>query len=291
VGSLGDGRDPERPVRDQALTPVDARIDAKSIVPSVCLGSRWVRSQRQTPRGFGPHASREIRLSGERAMAHRRRRARLLRYTECGNPQRDSIVRWGALGIASAPDGLARTVSQNVSAKCIHYSGPRLINAGSRWPPRKPHQAREAKDKQKQFAWPVAETATHWITVGFDKDHNNVKSLAAKKCDCVPRRTQIDDARCLCAVQHRCHPAGDPDRRHRARRTCDDPEEPVHGRAASADGGDLMAAALFGANSSLVGRTVVFRLRRGYRRGEVTDKIASVGWQLCHAPHANLQFS
>jgi hypothetical protein len=27
VGALGDGRDPERPVRDQALTTVDARID------------------------------------------------------------------------------------------------------------------------------------------------------------------------------------------------------------------------------------------------------------------------
>ena len=27
MGSLGDGRDPERPVRDQALTTVDARID------------------------------------------------------------------------------------------------------------------------------------------------------------------------------------------------------------------------------------------------------------------------
>ena len=27
MGSLGDGRDPERPVRHQALTTVDARID------------------------------------------------------------------------------------------------------------------------------------------------------------------------------------------------------------------------------------------------------------------------
>ena len=27
MGALGDGRDPERPVRDQALTTVDARID------------------------------------------------------------------------------------------------------------------------------------------------------------------------------------------------------------------------------------------------------------------------
>ena len=27
MGSLGDGRDPERPVRDQALTAVDARAD------------------------------------------------------------------------------------------------------------------------------------------------------------------------------------------------------------------------------------------------------------------------
>src|SRR5262249_22610794 len=34
--------------------------------------------------------------------------------------------------------------------------------------------------KQKQFAWPIAETATHWITVGLDKDLNNAMSLAAK---------------------------------------------------------------------------------------------------------------
>jgi acetamidase/formamidase len=34
--------------------------------------------------------------------------------------------------------------------------------------------------KQRNFAWPVAETATHWITLGLDKDLNVAMTLAAR---------------------------------------------------------------------------------------------------------------
>ena len=34
--------------------------------------------------------------------------------------------------------------------------------------------------KQKNFAWPVAETDTHWIVVGLDKDLNVAMTLAAR---------------------------------------------------------------------------------------------------------------
>jgi acetamidase/formamidase len=34
--------------------------------------------------------------------------------------------------------------------------------------------------KQKNFGWPIAETATHWITVGLDKDLNAAMALAAR---------------------------------------------------------------------------------------------------------------
>ena len=34
--------------------------------------------------------------------------------------------------------------------------------------------------KQKNFAWPIAETATHWITLGLDKDLNVAMTLAAR---------------------------------------------------------------------------------------------------------------
>jgi acetamidase/formamidase len=34
--------------------------------------------------------------------------------------------------------------------------------------------------KQKNFSWPIAETATHWITVGLDKDLNAAMALAAR---------------------------------------------------------------------------------------------------------------
>jgi acetamidase/formamidase len=34
--------------------------------------------------------------------------------------------------------------------------------------------------KQKNFAWPIAETSTHWITLGMDKDLNMAMTLAAR---------------------------------------------------------------------------------------------------------------
>jgi acetamidase/formamidase len=34
--------------------------------------------------------------------------------------------------------------------------------------------------KQKNFAWPVAETHTHWILLGLDKDLNVAMTLAAR---------------------------------------------------------------------------------------------------------------
>jgi acetamidase/formamidase len=34
--------------------------------------------------------------------------------------------------------------------------------------------------KQKNFAWPIAETQTHWITLGLDKDLNVAMQLAAR---------------------------------------------------------------------------------------------------------------
>jgi acetamidase/formamidase len=34
--------------------------------------------------------------------------------------------------------------------------------------------------KQRNFSWPIAETATHWLTVGLDKDLNAAMALAAR---------------------------------------------------------------------------------------------------------------
>jgi acetamidase/formamidase len=34
--------------------------------------------------------------------------------------------------------------------------------------------------KQKNFGWPIAETATHWITIGLDRDLNAAMTLAAR---------------------------------------------------------------------------------------------------------------
>jgi acetamidase/formamidase len=34
--------------------------------------------------------------------------------------------------------------------------------------------------KQKNFAWPIAETSTHWITLGLDKDLNVAMTVAAR---------------------------------------------------------------------------------------------------------------
>ena len=55
--------------------------------------------------------------------------------------------------------------------------------------------------KQKQFAWPVAETATHWITVGLDKDLNNATSLAAKNAiEFLATRAKLTTLDALCAA-------------------------------------------------------------------------------------------
>ncbi|MBV8494202.1 MAG: acetamidase/formamidase family protein, partial [Alphaproteobacteria bacterium] len=57
--------------------------------------------------------------------------------------------------------------------------------------------------KQKQFAWPVAETSTHWITIGLDKDLNNAMSLAAKNAiDFLATRAKLTalDAYALCSI-------------------------------------------------------------------------------------------
>ena len=57
--------------------------------------------------------------------------------------------------------------------------------------------------KQKNFHWPVAETATHWITVGLDKDLNTAMSLAARNAiDFLATRAKLTplDAYALCSI-------------------------------------------------------------------------------------------
>ncbi|MBV8133378.1 MAG: acetamidase/formamidase family protein [Alphaproteobacteria bacterium] len=57
--------------------------------------------------------------------------------------------------------------------------------------------------KQKNFQWPVAETATHWITVGLDKDLNNAMTLAARNAvDFLASRAKLTphDAYALCSI-------------------------------------------------------------------------------------------
>jgi acetamidase/formamidase len=57
--------------------------------------------------------------------------------------------------------------------------------------------------KQKNFHWPVAETATHWITVGLDKDLNTAMTLAARNAiDFLSTRAQLTalDAYALCSI-------------------------------------------------------------------------------------------
>jgi acetamidase/formamidase len=56
---------------------------------------------------------------------------------------------------------------------------------------------------QKNFQWPVAETATHWITVGLDKDLNTAMSLAARNAiDFLSTRARLTphDAYALCSI-------------------------------------------------------------------------------------------
>jgi acetamidase/formamidase len=57
--------------------------------------------------------------------------------------------------------------------------------------------------KQKNFRWPVAETATHWITVGLDKDLNTAMALAARNAiDFLASRAKLSphDAYALCSI-------------------------------------------------------------------------------------------
>ena len=57
--------------------------------------------------------------------------------------------------------------------------------------------------KQKKFRWPVAETPTHWIIVGLDKDLNTAMSLAARNAiEFLATRAKLDplDAYALCSI-------------------------------------------------------------------------------------------
>jgi acetamidase/formamidase len=57
--------------------------------------------------------------------------------------------------------------------------------------------------KQKNFAWPVAETSTHWITLGLDKDLNLAMALAARNAiNFLSTRANLTkaDAYALCSI-------------------------------------------------------------------------------------------
>ena len=57
--------------------------------------------------------------------------------------------------------------------------------------------------KQKTFSWPVAETPTHWILLGLDKDLNNAMTLAARNAiDFLATRANLTrlDAYALCSI-------------------------------------------------------------------------------------------
>jgi acetamidase/formamidase len=57
--------------------------------------------------------------------------------------------------------------------------------------------------KQKNFAWPIAETPTHWIIIGLDKDLNVAMSLAARNAiNFLAARTSLTklDAYALCSI-------------------------------------------------------------------------------------------
>jgi acetamidase/formamidase len=57
--------------------------------------------------------------------------------------------------------------------------------------------------KQKNFRWPVVETATHWIVMGLDKDLNTAMTLAARNAiEFLSSRVKLTphDAYALCSV-------------------------------------------------------------------------------------------
>jgi len=57
--------------------------------------------------------------------------------------------------------------------------------------------------KQKNFAWPIAETSTHWILLGLDKDLNKAMEMAARNAiKFLSARAKISDldAYALCSI-------------------------------------------------------------------------------------------
>ena len=57
--------------------------------------------------------------------------------------------------------------------------------------------------KQKNFAWPIAETPTHWIPMAMDKDLNVAMTLAAQNAiDFLSTRANLTklDAYALCSI-------------------------------------------------------------------------------------------
>jgi len=57
--------------------------------------------------------------------------------------------------------------------------------------------------KQKNFSWPVAETPTHWIVLGLDKDLNLAMTLAARNAiEFLATRAKLTrlDAYALCSI-------------------------------------------------------------------------------------------
>jgi acetamidase/formamidase len=57
--------------------------------------------------------------------------------------------------------------------------------------------------KQKHFRWPVAETSTHWIAMGLDKDLNQAMTIAARNAiDFLATRAKLTplDAYALCSI-------------------------------------------------------------------------------------------
>ena len=57
--------------------------------------------------------------------------------------------------------------------------------------------------KQKKFAWPIAETSTHWITLGLDRDLNAAMTMAARNAiDFLATRAGLSraDAYALCSI-------------------------------------------------------------------------------------------
>ena len=95
--------------------------------------------------------------------------------------------------------------------------------------------------QEEDFAWPVAETDTHWITVGLDKDLNVAMTQAARNAIKFLATRTTHRARRLRPVQHRGELPGYAGGGHRAWRSRHDSQEPVRGPAAAADQRRLIA--------------------------------------------------